>query len=182
MKDSKATETDLSSKDVDKIDAMDNYKESKREKQYILFVTAIADINKATDPKPSSNFTKNDILRFISLILEDILNQKELWRNIDFRSYIFEQITFGNFKQTKNGNLWKEMLCSLKYYSLTDDRIDTFCMFIELSNRKVEISSHTCRSFLILLQETKHSIGKIFDSSPAISFNLAESCRILFKY
>ena len=182
MKDTKETQTDLSSKDIDKIDAMDNFKQSKREKQFVQFTTAIADIKNLVDLKPSANFIKTNVLHFITLILDGISNQKELWRYIDIRNYVFEQVCYGNLKQSKIGNYWKDMLCSLKYYSLSDDRIDTFCMFLELSNRKIEINCHTCRLFLILLQETKHSLGKIFDEAPVISFNLTESCRILLKY
>ena len=168
--------------DIDKIDSMDNYNAGKQEKLFSQFNTAIKDLKNIKNPVTSKEFNKNDVLRFVGAILTDISGKKELWRFIDVKNYMFEQIFLGNYKQSKIGSSWKNMLLTLRACSTQDDRLDTICILLEMSNRRVEINSHVCRMFIMLLSETKHSIGKIFDSEPGIYFALAEATKIIMRY
>ena len=182
LKENCESQTILSMNDVDKIDALDCLNTGKQEKQYEQFILTIKEIKGEANSKLDCEFNKDELLRFIGQILSDISVKKELWRYIDIKHYMFEQIFYSNYKQSKVGDRWKAMLYSLRKYSTVDDRLDTICMFLNLSERKIEINAHVCRMYMMILSETKHSIGKIFDSEPAILFTLADASKLIFRY
>jgi hypothetical protein len=176
------TQTSISAKDLDKIEAMDSFKAAKREKQLLVFTTYIKETSNAQSIKPSEEFNKDDILAFFGLLITNMLSHKELWRHSNIKIHLFEEFFYGSLKQTKAGRSWKNLLQSLKFYSLSDSRLDTICMILDLSSRKIDVNTHVNRLFLVLFEETKHSIGKIFELNPSIQFSLSEASKIILKY
>jgi hypothetical protein len=55
-------------------------------------------------------------------------------------------------------------------------------MILDLSSRKIDVNTHVNRLFLVLFEETKHSVGKIFELTPSIQFSLSDASKIILKY
>ncbi len=84
------TQTSISAKDLDKIEAMDSFKAAKREKQLLLFTNYIRETSNAQSLKPSEEFNKDGILAFFGSLITNMLSHKESWRHSNIKIHLFE--------------------------------------------------------------------------------------------